>query len=177
MAEKLLLLEQVNLFVGDQDPEDSNHIKLQSLGLPTLEQVTVAHLGGGAPGEVEFGMNAIKALQPTFKFAGFAKSSYRAMGVGTNQPMNFTGYGVLKNKQTGDAFQAKTVIRGIVSRIAPDAFDRSSAFGHDHQIGEVTHYELSVDNEEWFYWDYFTTRRRQFGVDELTKARVLLGIE
>ncbi|TIS45216.1 MAG: phage tail protein, partial [Mesorhizobium sp.] len=67
MAEKLLLLEQVNLFVGDQDPEDSNHIKLQSLGLPTLEQVTVAHLGGGAPGEVEFGMNAIKALQPTFK--------------------------------------------------------------------------------------------------------------
>ncbi|TIV32832.1 MAG: phage tail protein, partial [Mesorhizobium sp.] len=54
MAEKLLLLEQVNLFVGDQDPEDSNHIKLQSLGLPTLEQVTVSHLGGGAPGEVEF---------------------------------------------------------------------------------------------------------------------------
>jgi P2 family phage contractile tail tube protein len=177
MAEKLLLLEQVNLFVGDHDPEASNHIKLQSLGLPTLEQITVSHLGGGAAGEVEFGLNAIRPLQPTFKLAGFTQASYRAIGVGSNEATNFTGYGVLKNKQTGASFQAKTIIRGIVSRIAPDAFDRASAFGHDHTIAEVTHYELSVNNEEWFYWDYFTTRRRQFGIDELTRSRVMLGIE
>ena len=41
----------------------------------------------------------------------------------------------------------------------------------------MTHYKLSVDNDEWFYWNYFTTLRRQFGFDELAKARVLLGIE
>jgi P2 family phage contractile tail tube protein len=177
MAEKLLLLEQVNLFVGDHNPEDSNHIKLQSLGLPTLEHVSVTHLGGGAAGEVEFGMNALKALTPSFKLAGFTQSSYRALGIGTNEPMNFTAYGVLKNKQTGAQHQAKSIIRGIVGRLAPDAFARADAFGHDHSVTEVTHYELSVDAEEWFYWDYFTTRRRQFGVDELAKARVLMGME
>lgn len=177
MAEQLLLLEQANIFLGDADPTASNHVKLQSVGLPTLERVTFAHLGGGAVGEVNFSMGAFRALDTSFKFAGFSKDSYRLLGIGNNEPQNFTTYGVLRNKKTGREAQAKAILSGMIGRLAPDAFDRSNAFGHDHGITEVMHYELFVDGEEWFYWDYFTSRVRQFGNDVTQKARTILGIE
>lgn len=177
MAEKMLLLEQVNLFLGNHDPEDSNHVKLQSLGLPTLEKILVSHLGGGAGGEVEYSMNAFRPMQPTFKLAGYSKASYRLMAVGTNESQDFTAYGILRNKVTGVKHQAKAVFNGIVSRLAPDAFDRTSTFGHDHTVAEVTRYQLDVDGDEWFAWDAFKPLRRRFGVDELARDRILLGIE
>lgn len=177
MAEKLLVLEAVNLFVGDHDPEATNHLTLQSLALPTLDRVTVNHLGGGAPGEVEWSMNALRAIQPTFKLLGYTESTYREFGVGTAQVSKFTGYGVLRNKVNGTTIQAKTVIRGVLGRVAPDQFERAGAFGHDHSITEVTHYELHVGGKEWFYWDYFTTTLRQFEQDSLAESRILLGIE
>ena len=177
MAEKVIMLEQANIFLGDANPEDSNHVKLASLGLPTLERVTAGHLGGGAVAEVNWSMNAFRALEPTFKLLGFTEASYRLLGIGTNEVQRFTMYGVLRNKETGKQLQAKAIAKGIIGRLAPDAFDRASAFGHDHGITEVTHYELHVGGEEWFYYDYFTSVVRQFGNDVTSAARVALGIE
>lgn len=177
MAEKLLLLEQANIFLGDANPEDSNHIKLASVALPTLERVTASHLGGGAVSEVNWSMNAFRALEPSFKLAGFSESSYRLLGIGTAEAQRFTIYGGLRNKETGKILQAKAIVRGIIGRLAADAFERASAFGHDHGITEVTRYELHVDGEEWFYMDYFTSVVRQFGNDQTQGMRVALGIE
>jgi P2 family phage contractile tail tube protein len=177
MAEKLLLLEQANIFLGDANPEDSNHIKLASVGLPTLERVTASHLGGGAISEVNWSMNAYRALEPTFKLAGFSESSYRLLGIGSSEAQRFTIYGILRNKETGKQHQAKAIVRGIIGRLAADAFERASAFGHDHGITEVTRYELHVDNQEWFYMDYFSSVVRQLGNDETHAMRVALGIE
>ncbi|MGR6430440.1 phage major tail tube protein [Rhizobium sp. PAMB 3174] len=177
MAEQLLLLEQANIFLGDADPSASNHVKLQSVALPTLERVTTAHLGGGAVAEVNFSMSAFRALDPSFKFAGISEDSYRLLGIGDNEPQNFTIYGALRNKQTGAMSQAKAIVTGMIGRLAPDAFDRSSTFGHDHGITEVTHYELFVGGKEWFYLDYFTSRVREFGNDVTQSVRTILGIE
>ncbi|MUO69216.1 phage major tail tube protein [Agrobacterium vitis] len=177
MAEKLLILEQVNIFVGDADPEDTNHVKLQSLGLPALERAAVSHLGGGAVMGVNWTVGAYNALEPSFKLAGFTETSYKYLGIGSNESQKFTAYGVLRNKQTGAILQAKAVIQGIVGKVTPDSFDRASAFGHDHGITEVTHYQLTVDGTEWFYLDYFTSTVRQFGNDENQSIRVALGIE
>lgn len=175
MAEKLILLEQANIFLGDANPEDSNHIKLSSVALPVLERITASHLGGGAVAEVNWSMNALRALEPSFKLAGFSKSSFQQLAVGSTE--RYTIYGALRNKETGKVLQAKAVVRGIIGRLAPDAFDRASAFGHDHGVTEVTHYELHVDGEEWFYLDYFTSVVRQFGNDQTQAVRVALGIE
>lgn len=177
MAEKLLLLEQANIFLGDADPEDSNHVKLQSLALPILERVTASHLGGGAVMEMNWSMSAFRALEPSFKLAGFSEKSYRLLGVGSGEPQNFTAYGGLRNKQTGKLSQAKAVIRGIVGRLSPDAFDRGSTHGHDHAITEVAHYELHVDGEEWFFLDFMSSVVRSFGTDHNQAMRVALGIE
>lgn len=177
MAEKLLLLEQGNIFLGDGNPEASNHNKLVSIGLPTLERVTAPHLGGGAVSEVNWSMGAFRAIEPSFKLAGFTEESYRQLGVGTGTPENYTAYGVLRNKQTGKILQAMAIIRGIIGRLAPDAFERASAFGHDHGLTEVTHYELKVDGQEWFYLDWFTSVVRVNGTDVTRSARLALGIE
>ena len=55
MAEKLLLLEQANIFLGDANPEDSNHIQLASVAWPhTPPMVTLAIRSDGSVESVTF---------------------------------------------------------------------------------------------------------------------------
>ena len=173
----IFLLEAASLFLGDADPTAAKHLTLDSLALPELEYVTVDHHGGGAAGEISMSMNSIRKIEPTFKLAGFDADSYRLFTAGAGAPTKYTAYGVLRSKQDGKALQAKTVITGVLGRLAPDAFDRSQKLGHDHRIVEVTPYELMVAGEEWFYWDYFTTKRRRLGIDELAEVRTMLGLQ
>ncbi len=172
----IIVMEAASLFIGDHDPEASKHLKLQSFTLPLLEYVTVDHLGGGAAGELEISMNAIRKLEPSFKLAGFDKDAYRLFGVGSNEVNVFTGYGVLANQRTAKRVSAKVVFRGMIGRMQADAFDRSNVMGHDHKLAEVTRYDLEVGGQEWWSWDYWTTKRRRFGVDELADYRRMLGL-
>jgi phage tail tube protein FII len=122
-------------------------------------------------------MNALRKIEPTFKLTGFDGDAYRMFAIGSNKPDKYTAYGVLRSKQDGKGIQAKAVITGVLGRLAPDAFERANKLGHDHRLIEVTHYELTVGGEEWFYYDYFTTVRRRSGVDELANFRTMLALQ
>lgn len=173
----ILVMEAVNLFIGDHDPEASKHLKLQSFAMPVLEYVTVDHLGGGAAGELEIPLNTLRKIEPGFKLAGFDEDAYRLFGIGSNEINVFTGYGVIANQRTAKRTPAKVVYRGMISRMAPDAFDRSNVMGHDHKLAKVTRYDLEVGGKAWWEWDYWTTKRVRFGVDELADYRRMLGLQ
>jgi len=168
------LLESVNLFIGDADPDKSKHLVLQSLALPTLERVTADHLGGGASAEVAWSMGALRKLEPTFKLAGFDEQASRAVTSGRIE--TFTGRGLIRRKSDGAALKAVAVIRGILSRGAPDNFDRTNIFGHDHTIAECTAYSLTVGTKTWIDWDLFEHKLIRFGEDMLAEERRILAI-
>jgi len=160
----ILLLESVNLFLGNNDPEASKHISLSSMTLPALEYQTAAHNPGGGPGEIEFNMGATKKLELSFKMAGYDPDSYRLFGVGSGSVNTFTAYGVIRDKREGTLIQGKSIIKGNIQKVAPEAYERGKMFGHDHVIGEVSHYELHVGGSEWYWWDMWAApRARTFG--------------
>lgn len=172
----ILLMEAANLFIGDHDPEKSKHLKIVNLTLPTLEYVTVDHLGGGAPMEVSWSMNALKKLEPQFKLVGFDEEAYRAAGIGSNSAEIFTARGAIRRKSDGRLFRAMAIFRGSMGRVAPDQFERSNALGHDHGIVDVTRYKLEIGGKVWFDVDFWKSKRIRFGKDELLGMRRALGL-
>lgn len=172
----ILLLEAVSMFLGDADPEKSKHLKLTSLTLPNLEYQTVTHNPGGGAGQVIFGMGAINAIQPTFKMAGFDEEAYRLFGIGSGAVNAFTCYGVIRSKREGKPLQGKAIFRGAIGKVTADAFSRGSEFGHDHNLIDVTHYELSIGGKEWYYWDFWNTPKpRVFGQED-REYQAMLGL-
>lgn len=164
MASTIYIMEAANLFCGDHDPENSKHLSLEELKLPDLQEVLVDHQPGGGKVGVEFAVG-VEKLEPTFKLKGWDPALMREFGLGSPLRKVFTAYGVIRDKRSGRAIEAKAVMEGRLSRIAPDAFTRGEAMGHEHSINEVLHYELHFDGNEELYWDFFTNTVRLGGQD------------
>lgn len=160
----IYIMEAANLFCGDHDPENSKHLTLEELKLPDLQEVLIDHQPGGGKVGVEFAVGMEK-LEPTFKLKGWDAPLLRQFGLGTVGRNRFTAYGVVRDKRTGRALEAKAVIEGRLSRIAPDTFQRGESMGHEYAINEVLHYEVHFDGQEELYWDFFTNTVRLGGQD------------
>jgi len=160
----IYIMEAANLFVGDHDPKNSKFLTLEELKLPDLQETLVDHTPGGGKVGVEFAVG-VQKLEPTFKLKGWDAPLLRDFGLGTTKRKVFTAYGVVRDKKTGDALEAKAIIEGRLSKVAPEAFKRGETMGHDYSINEVLHYEVFFDDKEEFYWDFFTNTLRQGGVD------------
>jgi len=160
----IYIMEAANLFVGDHDPQNSKFLTLEELKLPDLQETLVDHNPGGGKVSVEFGVG-VEKLEPTFKLKGWDMPLLRSFGLGSTIRKNFTAYGVIRNKKNGKALEAKAIMEGRLSRVAPDAFTRGETMGHEYAINEVLHYELFFDGSEELYWDFFTNTLRLGGVD------------
>lgn len=158
------IMEAANLFVGDHDPANSKFLTLEELKLPDLQETLVDHQPGGGKVGVEFAVG-IEKLEPTFKLKGWDPVLLRSFGLGSTYRQTFTAYGVIRDKKSGRALEAKAIMEGRLSRVAPDAFQRGETMGHEYAINEVLHYELFFDGDEELYWDFFTNTLRLGGVD------------
>ena len=66
----LYVMEAANIFAGDHDPSASNHISIQTLKLPGLENNYVDHAPGGSPMAIEIDTH-LNRLEATFNLAGW----------------------------------------------------------------------------------------------------------
>lgn len=172
----IYLLEAVNLFMGDHDPSASNHLELEELKLPEPTIKTSEHSPGGGVMTVDFTMNIIEKLEPTFKLRGFNPERLKQFGLNTPYRGVFTAYGVIRNKRSGQAIEAKAVIEAKLAKIAPDAFKRGDDFGHEYSLMEVVHYELLVAGGEVFSIDFFENTYRVGGVDQFGDVNRILRV-
>ena len=113
-----------------------NTLTLDSLKVPELQEKTASHMPGGGVLGLEVGMNFIEALSPTFKLSGFDPQTLTLFGLGTPHRHVYTGYGVVRDKKTGRALEAKTIIEARMTAIKPDEFKRGDMYGHDHELSE-----------------------------------------
>ena len=172
---KLYVMEAANLFCGDHDPTASKHLTLEELALPALEEIFADHHPGGSRVAIEVAVG-IQKLTPTFKLAGWDPDLLSQFGLGAQASKAFTAYGVIRDKSTGEALEAKAVIQGRLSKVEPDAFQRGEMMGHDYAIGEVLRYALHIGGQERLYWDFFTTEWRVGGVAQNDDERRILRI-
>ncbi len=114
----IYIMEAANLFVGDHDPKNSKFLTLDELKLPDLQETLVDHTPGGGKVGVEFAVG-VQKLEPTFKLKGWDAPLLRDFGLGTTKRKVFTAYGVVRDKKTGDALEAKAIMEGRLSKVAP----------------------------------------------------------
>lgn len=172
----LFIQEAVNLFVGDDGPNNSKHLVLEGLKLPTLEEIAQKHYAGGAIGEIEVGGLGLKALQSTFKIKGYDPQIMSQFGLGTRANMPFTIYGAIRDKKGNSYKELKAVLHGRLAKVEVDDMKRGELIGADHMIHEIVHYELFWDKAEKYYYDYFTSEWRVDGASQNAAIRNILRI-
>ena len=173
MANTIYVMEAANLFAGDHDPTASNHLTLAQLQLPALEENYADHVAGGAPIGIEVDTH-INRLEAGFNLTGWQPHVMKLIGTSARERQVFTAYGVIRDRKTGAALEAMAILRGRLGRVAPTAFRRGDLQQHEYAIRGVVHYELYMDGEEIYNWDFFTNTRRIDGEDlNLDMNRIL----
>jgi hypothetical protein len=171
----LLIMEAANLFCGDHDPNNSKHLTLSELALPELQEMFADHHAGGSRLQIEV-PTGIQKLTPSFKLAGWDPEVLPMFGLNSRATNHFTAYGVLRDRATGVAQEAKAVMRGRLGKVGPEAFQRGEMQGHDYEINAVVHYELWVNGAEKFFFDFFSSEWRVDGVAQNDDERSILQI-
>lgn len=175
MSGTIYIMEAANLFCGDHDPTASKHLTLSELQLPALQEMYQDHHAGGSKVQIEVAVG-VQKLEPTFKLAGWDPDLLAQFGVNSGKTRVFTGYGVIRDKRTGDAIEAKVIMEGRLGKVEAEAFQRGEMQSHDYAINELLHYELWFDEKEKLYWDFFTSEWRLDGVDQNADERRILRI-
>lgn len=175
MAANVYVMEAVNLFCGDADPSASKHLTISELQLPALTEMYQDHHAGGSKVKIEVAVG-IEKLSPTFKLGGWDPDLLTQFGLGATASQNFTAYGVIRDKRTGEAIEAKAIIKGRLGKIEAEAFKRGEFQSHDYAINEVLRYELWFGGREKVFWDFFTAEWRLDGVDQNADERRIMRI-
>lgn len=172
----LFIQEAVNLFVGDSGPDNSKHLVLESIKIPSLEENTQNYTPGGSIGEIKVGLGVLKALESTFKIKGCDPQIMSQFGLNSRGRMPFTVYGAVRDKKGSDYIELKAVMEGRLIKIEADEMKRGELYGHDHAIDEIWHYELHWAGKEKYYYDFLSSEWRVDGVSQNTSIRNILRI-
>ena len=154
----LFLNEAFNIYVGTDDADNDKRKRITNLSLPDLEELTQSHHAGGSRFEVEAYVGGMKALMVKFKSTGWDSQTLSQMGVlvsRANYP--FIMKSVVRDKATGAGLGVKAVVWGRLTKLGASEMKKGDLFGFDHEIKEITHYELYYNDKEKYFWDYAST--------------------
>jgi P2 family phage contractile tail tube protein len=170
------VFEACNMFVGDDGPDNSKHLQIDTIKLPVLEENSQDHFAGGAIGEISVGNLGLKKLEITFKLKGFDPQVMSQFGLNGRNSLPYTIYGAIRDKKGGAPVEMKCVARGRLGKIESDELKRGDLIGHDHMIHEILHYEMWFANKEKYYYDWFASDWRVDGISANAEIRNILRI-
>lgn len=148
-------LDSANIFVGDDDTNQSLFLKLMNIKFPELEEQTDSHEGSGAIMGLEIGMNLIAPLTLSFDIKGFdANVMKRFMPAGTDR-IKYTVRGNLRDVRSGTQSAIKCIVEGRMTKVALSDFAKSKGMDSSYEVKEIVMYELTKDGDELWYFDYF----------------------
>ncbi len=172
----LFIQEAVNLFVGDDGPDNSKHLTLTTVKLPTLEEKSQSHFAGGAIGEVNIGGLGLSALEITFGIKGYDPQMMSQFGLGVRRNLNYTIYGAIRDIKGNAPIELKVVAQGRMARLEGDDLQRGELVGHSHTVQEILHYAMWWNGQEKYYYDFWTSDWRVDGVSQNADVRNILRI-
>ena len=155
MSSTIRHLDAANLFVGDDDPTNSLFLILKNVKLPSLEEVTKEHMGGGAVAGIELGMRAIQPLKFPFQLEGFNPEQISRFMPGSGR-IKYTMRGNIRDIRDHTDLEVKAVIEGRMTKVEMSEFEKEKGINTDYEIKEVAFYSLFYNGVEKFYFDYFS---------------------
>ena len=177
MANPLMILELANIFAGLVDPGASNHLVVQDLKLPAIEENYVDFAAGGAPVQIEI-PTYINRLESTFTLIGFVPQVMTMIGLTVRSSQVFSAFGLVRDRLTGDAYQVRAVMTGRLGRVNPSNFRRGDLFSHEYSIRGITRYILDVGDpsspESIYKWDFYELMKVIGGVDANADLNAML---
>jgi phage tail tube protein FII len=185
MPATLYTLESANMICGDtgdaSTPGISTHLEISNMKLPGLEENYVDHTPGGAPVQIEIPMFQTK-MESTFTLAGWNIDVMSMFGHWVRSMMRFTAYGLIRDRRTGNGLQAMALFEGRLGRVNLTDYRKTDLQMTEYSIRSITHYELYMQRvagqepEEIVFWDFFTSTRRQGGVNLNAELNLNLSI-
>ena len=168
-------LDEANLFTGDHDPSNSQHLTMRELKLPTLQEIYQDHHAGGAMVAVEIPVG-VQKLEPTFKLIGIDPKLLTQFGLSSPYRRLYTAYGVLVQNRTGREVELRAVMEGRLGKVEADTFQRGELMTNDYAINSIMHYEVHIDGKEVLFWDFETSVWRIDGIDQRATRNSILRI-
>ncbi len=153
MSNTIYNLDTANLFVGDDDPENSQFLVLNSLTLPALEESTRSHSGGGAAATIDIGMRKINALTFPFQLTGLTPDVTAKFM--PSRRTKYTIRGNISDVRSQKDIPLLAVVEGRMIKATTSEFRKDGEVSSDYEIREVVFYSLKIDSDEKFYFDYF----------------------
>lgn len=151
----LFIMDMATIQVGDLNPDDLNHLRLESVKLPTLQEKTQDHTPGGAVMGLQIGMTMLEALNLTFRMKGLNPETSRRLGIGQGRRLNYTLRGNVRDVREDRNFACRVRVNGRMIKVDQSEFARESGINEDFEITEVVLYEVHFDNQEKFFFDFF----------------------
>lgn len=149
-------MDAANIFIGDDEANQSLFLKLKNIKFPELEEKTESHEGSGAVMEIEMGMNILAPLQLSFDIKGFdANVMKRFMPAGRGRE-KYTLRGNLRDVRSGTETALKCVVEGRMTKVGLSDFAKSSGMDSSYEIKEVVFYELFEGGDEKWHFEYFS---------------------
>jgi phage tail tube protein FII len=148
-------MDMANLFAGDDDPANSQHLTIQEVKIPALQEKTSDHTPGGGVMGIQIGMRILEPLELTFKLKGINPTVMNRFGVSSPVRRKYTVLGNVRDLQTGRDIPLKVVAEARMIKVELDAFSRDNGMSTDYQLAEVMHYELWLDGVEKYYFSFF----------------------
>ncbi len=151
MTSVLYHMNAANLFVGDDDPNNSLFMVINSVKIPGLTEKTKSHSAAGAMSDLELAMGSYEPIMLGFTCEGVNPDVMARMG----QRIKYTMRGNLVNVRTGIDTEIKAVLEGKMVKYEPSGFEKDKGITSDYEIKEVVSYALWVGGQEKIYLDYF----------------------
>jgi P2 family phage contractile tail tube protein len=175
MSQNIFILEAANLYCGDFDTSLSQHLTISELKLPNVEENYVDHQAGGSPFTIEVD-TILQRLEATFVLVGWSPEVATMIGSWEVAQNVFTAYGVVRDRRSGDAIEAKAIMGGRLGRANPANWTRGGLQHWEYSIRAITHYELYLEGNEMYFYDFFLNTMRMGGVDRNADINRILRI-
>lgn len=153
MAATIYNLDTANLFVGDEDPDNSQFLVLNGIKIPALEESTRTITPGGGIVAIDIGNRKITIAPFTFKLSGLNPDVMPAFMA--TRRKKYTMRGNLANVRTQEDIPVVMTIEGRMVKVDINEVKKDSDVDSDYEVREIVHYMLKIGDKEKYYLDAF----------------------
>lgn len=148
-AATVMHVDAATLFVGDDDPTNSQHLVLKGVKLPTLSEKTRDFAPGGGPVALKLGMRKLEAPEVSFKLEGINPTVMNKFmpPVRTMYTMRANIRDIVKQRDIA----MKAIIQARMQEVDMGEFGGSDGVETDYKLTEVMYYQVFFDGVEKYY--------------------------
>lgn len=154
MSNTIERIDAATIFVGDDDPNNSLHLKIKSVGvILDLEEATMSHKAGGHVMTLEMGERSF--TMGTLKFSMTGIDTDIITRFMPSKRIKYTVRANVRDLRKDEDVSMVAIVEGRMVRVTHKDFEKESDVGGEYEIKEIVMYELYKNGVEKLWFDYF----------------------